>query len=99
MEIDGLPVVVADDDFVEFLYEQGYDATIDIAELDFEYKEWAKENVSDEFSHCGRSKVDVVLVIPSLLVPETLRECHFKDLDTAEFKSAWSKRTNIISKT
>lgn len=46
MEIDGLPVVVADDDFIEYLYEQGYEGMIDVAELDFEYKEWAKENVN-----------------------------------------------------
>jgi uncharacterized membrane protein YkgB len=45
MEIDGLPVVVADDDFIEYLYEQSYAGMIDVAELDFEYKEWAKENV------------------------------------------------------
>ena len=46
MEIDGLPVVVADDDFIEYLYEQSYEGTIDVAELNFEYKEWAKENVN-----------------------------------------------------
>ena len=49
MEIDGLPVVVADDDFIEYLYEQSYEGTIDVAELDFEYKEWAKENVNGKY--------------------------------------------------
>jgi hypothetical protein len=44
--LDGLPVLVADDDFLEHLYEQGYEGTIDVAELDFEYKQWAKENVN-----------------------------------------------------
>jgi len=45
--VDGLPVLVADDDFIEYLYEQGYEGAIDVAELDFEYKQWAKENVNE----------------------------------------------------
>jgi hypothetical protein len=39
-----LPVLVADDDFIEHLHEQGYDS-LDVNELYFEYNEWAKENV------------------------------------------------------
>ena len=43
----GLPVVVADDDFIEHLHENGFDKTIDVNELAFEYLDWAKENVSE----------------------------------------------------
>jgi len=39
-----LPVLVADDDFVEHLHEQGYDS-IDVNELYVEYNDWSKENV------------------------------------------------------
>ena len=39
-----LPVLVADDDFIEHLHEQGYDS-IDVQELYVEYADWAKENV------------------------------------------------------
>jgi hypothetical protein len=41
---DGLPMLVADDDFIEHLHEQGY-STIDIKELYMEWDDWAAENV------------------------------------------------------
>jgi len=43
----GLPVLVADDDFIEHLHENGFNETIDVNELAFEYLDWAKENVSE----------------------------------------------------
>ena len=42
---DGLPVLVADEDFFEHLHEHGYTSQIDIAELYLEYEDWAAENV------------------------------------------------------
>jgi hypothetical protein len=40
-----LPVLVADDDFLEYLREQGFENTIEQDELYIEYADWAKENV------------------------------------------------------
>jgi hypothetical protein len=40
-----LPVIPADDDFIEHLYEHGFNETIDIAELNEEWNDWAKENL------------------------------------------------------
>lgn len=45
--LNGLPVVVADDDFIEHLYETGFDETIDVAELNEEWNDWAKENLDE----------------------------------------------------
>lgn len=42
---DGLPIVVADDDFTEFLVEEGYDNTIEYDDFVILYEEWAAENV------------------------------------------------------
>jgi hypothetical protein len=41
---NGLPVMVADDDFIEHLREQGFDS-IELDELYLEYEDWAAENV------------------------------------------------------
>jgi hypothetical protein len=41
---EGLPVLVADDDFIEHLHEQGFE-TIELDELFIEYNDWAVENV------------------------------------------------------
>lgn len=43
--INGLPVYVADDDFIEYLRECGFDETIDVGEINEEWNNWAKENV------------------------------------------------------
>jgi hypothetical protein len=43
--MENLPVLVADDDFIEYLHEMGYEGTIDIAELAVEWKEWAEDNL------------------------------------------------------
>jgi hypothetical protein len=43
----GLPVLVADDDFIEYLEEQGYTKTIEVAELRLEWSDWAKENIDE----------------------------------------------------
>jgi hypothetical protein len=40
----GLPMLVADDDFIEHLHEQGY-SKIDINELYVEWDDWVAENV------------------------------------------------------
>jgi len=40
-----LPVLVADDDFLEHLRESGFYETIDIGDLIFEWVDWEKENV------------------------------------------------------
>lgn len=40
-----LPVLVADDDFIDHLYEMGYAGTIEVGELDLEWNIWAKENL------------------------------------------------------
>ena len=42
-----LPVVVMDDDFFEFLEEEGFDAHIglDIVEFSLYYEQWERENV------------------------------------------------------
>lgn len=42
---NGLPVLVADEDFVEYLREQGYTSQIDLDELVIEWDDWAAENV------------------------------------------------------
>ena len=39
-----LPVVVMDDDFIEYLHENSVDQTIDINELAIYFAEWMKEN-------------------------------------------------------
>jgi hypothetical protein len=44
---NGLPVIVADEDLMEHLQENGYDNTIDINDFAFEYLDWAKENVDE----------------------------------------------------
>ena len=41
----GLPVVVADDDFLEYLQEEGYDDSIDLQDVFVEWHHWALENV------------------------------------------------------
>lgn len=40
-----LPVLVADDDFIEHLYEVGFEGTIDINDLIFEWVDWSAENL------------------------------------------------------
>ena len=40
-----LPVIVADDDLCDFLEENSFEETIDIAEFWELWNEWAKENV------------------------------------------------------
>lgn len=42
----GLPVLVADDDFLEHLQENGFDGTIDVGDLGLEWDNWAKENLA-----------------------------------------------------
>ena len=42
----GLPVMPADDDFIEHLREQGFE-TIEMDELFIEWSDWAKENVGE----------------------------------------------------
>lgn len=44
---NGLPVLVADDDFIEHLHEQGFNESIELDELFIEYTDWAKENVDE----------------------------------------------------
>jgi len=41
-----LPVVVADEDFIEHLHENGFQESIDVAELNEEWSDWAKENLA-----------------------------------------------------
>ena len=43
----GLPVLVADDDFIEHLHENGFNESIEMDELVFEYLDWSKENVHE----------------------------------------------------
>lgn len=40
-----LPVLVADDDFLEHLREQSFMGTIEMDDLLFEWVDWSKENV------------------------------------------------------
>ena len=40
-----LPILVADDDFIEHLHESGFDETIDINDLIFEWIDWETDNV------------------------------------------------------
>lgn len=42
---DGLPIIVADDDFTEFLLEEGYGDNIEYDDFVILYEEWAAENV------------------------------------------------------
>ena len=42
-----LPVLVADEDFIEHLHESGFVDTIDVDDLLFEWSDWAKENVDE----------------------------------------------------
>jgi hypothetical protein len=43
--MENLPILVADDDFIEHLHEMGYENTIDVAELGLEWNIWATENL------------------------------------------------------
>lgn len=43
---NNLPVLVADDDFIEQLHENSFDKFIDVCELYFEYTAWERENVN-----------------------------------------------------
>lgn len=45
--IDGLPVYVVDDDFIEHLVEMGYDQSIEEADLKDEWDAWLKENLDE----------------------------------------------------
>ena len=49
---DGLAVYVADDDFIEYLHEMGYE-TIEEVELYEEWDAWSAENVEKVFRKCG----------------------------------------------
>ena len=40
-----LPILVADDDFIEHLHESGFSETIDINDLVFEWIDWEADNV------------------------------------------------------
>lgn len=40
-----LPVLVADDDFIEHLYEFGFEGTIELDDLIFEWIDWSSDNV------------------------------------------------------
>ena len=42
--IDGLPVLVADDDFLEYLQEEGYGSSIELDDLLHEWCVWESEN-------------------------------------------------------
>lgn len=42
-----MPVVVADEDFIEYLHELSYVDEIELHDLVFEWADWAKENVSE----------------------------------------------------
>jgi len=43
----GLPILVADEDFIEHLYENSFIKDIDVAELNEEWNDWAKENLDE----------------------------------------------------
>ena len=45
--INNLPILVADDDFIEHLHELVFYETIDVNDLMFEWIDWAKENVDE----------------------------------------------------
>jgi hypothetical protein len=45
MPNSNLPILVADDDFIEHLHENGFSETIDMDELVFEWLDWEAENV------------------------------------------------------
>jgi len=42
-----MPVVVADEDFIEHLHESGFVDEIDLNDLIFEWLDWSKENVNE----------------------------------------------------
>lgn len=44
--IDGLPVLVADEDFIDYLHESGYDKEIELEELLVLLDEWIEEVTS-----------------------------------------------------
>lgn len=43
-DLSKLPMLVADEDFIEHLHEQGFES-IELEELYIEYADWSKENV------------------------------------------------------
>lgn len=43
--LDGLPVYVADDDFIEHLHEMGFEESIEEVELYEEWNSWSRENL------------------------------------------------------
>lgn len=40
-----LPILIADDDFIEHLHENGFSDTIEVDDLIFEWIDWEAENV------------------------------------------------------
>lgn len=44
--LNGLPVYVADDDFIEHLYEMGYGDSLEEVEMYEEWAIWERENVA-----------------------------------------------------
>lgn len=40
-----LPFIVADEDFIEHLHELGFEDSIDINDLIFEWLDWSSENI------------------------------------------------------
>ena len=44
VEYNGLPIVVMDDDFIEYLVEEGYYNSIELDDLYVQYEYWAREN-------------------------------------------------------
>jgi hypothetical protein len=53
---DGLPIIVADDDFTEFLLEEGYGDKIEYDDFVILYEEWAAENVVEFDAFCVKCK-------------------------------------------
>ena len=43
----GLPAFVVDDDFIEHLHENGFQESIELDELVFEWIDWEKENLDE----------------------------------------------------
>lgn len=55
-QLNGLPIVVADDDFFEYLAEEGYGESIEYDDLIFMYQDWEAENVESIEAFCVKCK-------------------------------------------
>lgn len=73
--LNGLPMVVADDDFLEFLAEEGYGDSIELDDLMVLYAEWEADNVdtSKTEAYCVFCKETVPMLAERIKISDSGR--------------------------